>query len=154
MAANTLIDDTSTSTTRVWSSNKIVKALTSEETVSGGSSVVFNAIASTPLVIKTVITEAPITVSLIMSSTSGANRQWDYLVPVNGLYNWTSGSLLMADGTQVQLVAHSIKAFEGTTTLKVEGSSSIEVNYKTISKQSGGSIDYEIISGGSAKEEA
>lgn len=154
LAANTLIDDATTSTTRVWSSDKIVKALTVEETVSGTSSVSFNAIAATPLTIKTAITEAPITVSLMMSSTNGSSRQWDYLVPVNGLYNWSTGTLLMADGTEVQLVSHSIKAFDGASTLKVENASSIEVNYKTISKQTSGTVDYEIISGGSAKEEA
>lgn len=154
LAANTLIDDETTSTTRVWSSDKIVKALTSEETVTGLSNVNFTAIAATPLTIKTGVTNAPITVSLMMSSTNGQSRQWDYLVPVNGVYNWSNGVLIMPDNTEVQLVAHSIKAFGGTSTINVDGASSIEVLYKTISKSTGGSIDYKIISGGSAKEEA
>lgn len=154
LAANTLIDDETTTTNRVWSSDKIVKALTVEETVTGTSSVNFEAIAATPLTIKTAVVDAPINVSLIMSSTENKNRQWDYLVPVNGVYNWSTGVLIMPDGTEVQLVAHSIKAFGGTTTLKVDNASSIEVKYRTIIKQSGGSFDYDIISGGSAKEEA
>ena len=150
----TLIDDETTATDKVWSSNKIVKALTIEETVSGTTSVSFNAIAATPLTIKTAISQAPITVSLMMSSTNGSSRQWDYLVPTNGTYNWSTGVLVMEDGTEIQLVGHSIKAFDGASTLKVDGADSIEVSYKTISKQSGGSVDFEIINGGSAKEEA
>lgn len=156
MAANTLIDDTTTAANRVWSSDKIVKALTVEDTVTGTSSVNFEAIAATPLTIKTAVVDAPINVSLIMSSTNGNNRQWDYLVPVNGVYNWSTGALIMPDGTEVQLVAHSIKAFGGTSTLSVENATSIEVKYRTISKSTGGSCDcsWDIISGGTAKEEA
>lgn len=154
LAANTLIDDSTTATNRVWSSDKIIKALTVEDTVTGTSSVNFSAIAATPLTIKTAVVNAPINVSLIMNSTNGSNRQWDYLVPVNGIYNWSTGALTMPDGTEVQLVAHSIKAFGDISTLAVENATSIEVKYKTISKQTGGTIEYDIISGGSAKEEA
>ena len=154
LAANTLIDDTTTVTNRVWSSDKIVKAFTVEESVTGTSSVTFEAIAATPLTISTAVTNAPINVSLIMTSTNGNKRQWDYLVPVNGLYNWSTGSLIMSDGTEAQLVAHSIKAFGDTSTIKVENATSIEVKYKTIFKSTGGSFDYDVISGGSAKEEA
>ena len=55
LAANTLIDDDVTATNRVWSSSKIVKALTVEETVEGTNSVAFKAIAATPLDIETTI---------------------------------------------------------------------------------------------------
>jgi hypothetical protein len=53
-------------------------------------------------------------------------------------------------------VAHSIKAFGGTSTLSVENATSIEVKYRTISKSTGGSCEcsWDIISGGTAKEEA
>lgn len=155
LAANTLIDDTTTVTNRVWSSAKIVKALTTEATVNGNSSVQFEAIAATPLTIETAVVDAPINVSLIMNSTNGTSRQWDYLVPVNGVYNWSTGKLLMPDGTEVQLVAHSIKATDGTTTLRVENATSIEVKYRTIFKSTGGSCDcsWDVICGGDSTEE-
>lgn len=60
----------------------------------------------------------------------------------------------MLDGTEVQLVSHFIPAYDGITTVKASSVDALKVKYKTISKQSGGSVDYEIISGGSAKEEA
>lgn len=154
LAANTLIDDNSTATNRVWSSNKIVKALTVNETAEGTTSVSFKAIAATPLDIETLVLNAPATILLEISSTIGKESTWSYTVPASGTYNWSTGLLTMLDGTEVQLVSHFIPAFDGTTTINMSGAETIKVNYKTISKQSGGSADYEIISGGSAKEEA
>lgn len=154
LAANTLIDDTVTGPNRVWSSSKIVKAFTSDETTEGTNTVYLTAIGSTPLDIETVVSNAPANVMLEITSTTGKFDTWTYMVPVNGTYNWSTGKLVMEDGTEAQLVSHFIPAFDGTTTINMSGADSIKVTYKTISKQSGGSIDYEIISGGSAKEEA
>lgn len=155
LAANTLIDDNTTAANRVWSSRKIVKALTVEESIEGANTVVFKAIAATPLDIETLVLDAPATVLLEIDSNTGKHSEWSYVVPVEGTYNWNTGILRMLDGTEVQLVSHFIPAFEGNTTVTAHNVSSIKVNYKTISKQSGGgSFDYEIISGGSAKEEA
>ena len=155
LAANTLIDDNATATNRVWSSSKIVKALTVEETVEGTNSVAFKAIAATPLDIETTVLEAPASILLEISSNTGKHSEWNYVVPVTGIYNWNTGRLTMLDGTEVQLVSHHIPAFDGTTEIRAYNVNSIKVKYKTISKQSGGgSFDYEIISGGSAKEEA
>lgn len=155
LAANTLIDDNSTTPNRVWSSSKIVKALTIEETIEGLNSVSFKAIAATPLDIETTILNAPATIVLEISSSMGKESTWNYTVPANGIYNWNTGLLTMPDGTTAQLVSHFIPAFDGITTINMSGADSIKVTYKTISKQTGGgSIDYEIISGGSAKEEA
>ena len=154
LAANTLIDDTITGPNRVWSSSKIVKAFTSDETIEGTNIVYLTAIGGTPLDIETVVSNAPANVMLEITSTNGKSDTWTYLVPVNGIYNWNTGKLIMEDGTEAQLVSHFIPAFDGTTTINMSGADSIKVTYKTISKQSGGSIDFEIISGGSAKEEA
>lgn len=154
LAANTLIDDNSTSYNRVWSSSKIVKALTVEETVEGTNSVSFSGIAATPLNIETTILEAPAAILLEISSTTGKQDSWNYTVPAAGVYNWSTGILTMLDGTEVQLVSHFIPAFDGTTTITASNVEALKVKYKTISKQTGGSVDYEIISGGSAKEEA
>lgn len=154
LAANTLIDDTITGPNRVWSSSKIVKAFTSDETTEGTNIVYLTAIGGTPLDIETVVSNAPTNVMLEITSTNGKSDTWTYLVPVNGTYNWSTGKLIMEDGTEAQLVSHFIPAFDGTTTINMSGADSIKVTYKTISKQSGGSIDFEIISGGSAKEEA
>ena len=154
LASNTLIDDDTTATNRVWSSSKIVKALTVEETVEGTSSVAFTAIAATPLDIETTVLEAPASILLEISSNTGKHSEWTYVVPVAGIYNWNTGRLTMLDGTEVQLVSHHIPAFDGTTEINAYNVNSIKVKYKTISKQTGGSIDYDIIFGGSAKEEA
>lgn len=154
LAANTLIDDTATGPNRVWSSSKIVKAFTSEETTEGANVVYVTAVGGTPLDIETKVVDAPANVVLEINSTTGKSDTWTYLVPVNGTYNWSTGKLIMEDGTEVQLVSHFIPAFDGTTTIAASGVKSIKVTYKTISKQSGGSADFEIISGGSAKEEA
>lgn len=154
LAQNTLIDDTSTSSNRVWSSSKIVKALTVEEFVEGESSVSFKAIAATPLDIETTVLNAPTNVMLEIFSTIGKSDTWTYTVPVNGTYNWNTGKLIMLDGTEIQLISHFIPAFDGTTTINMSGAESIKVKYKTISKQTGGTVDYDIINGGSAKEEA
>lgn len=153
LAKNTLIDDNSTASNRVWSSSKIVKALTVEEEISGTKTVYVNAIAATPLDIETIVLNAPSNVMLELTSSSGKTSLWTYTVPVNGTYNWSTGKLLMLDNTEIQLISHFIPAFEGTTIINVSGAESIKVKYKTISKQ-GGSIDYDIINGGSAKEEA
>lgn len=154
LAANTLIDDNSTAPNRVWSSSKIVKALTVEETVESLNSVSFNAIAATPLDIETTVLDAPATITLEISSSTGKESSWNYTVPANGTYNWSSGLLTMLDGTEVQLVSHFIPAFDGITTINMSGAETIKVKYKTISKQTGGSIDFDIINGGTAKEEA
>lgn len=154
LAANTLIDDDSTAVNRVWSSSKIVKALTVEETVTGSNSVSFSAIAATPLDIETSVSEAPASLLLEISSNTGKQSSWTYTVPTAGTYNWNTGILAMEDGTEVQLVSHFIPAYDGITTVVASGADSLKVKYKTISKQSSGSIDYDIISGGSAKEEA
>ena len=155
LAANTLIDDNSTASNRVWSSNKIVKALTVEEVVEGTNTVTFKAIAATPLDIETTILDAPNTVLLEVSSTVGKESSWSCSIPTAGIYNWSTGILTMLNGTEIQLTSHFITAFDGTSTIKASGVDAIKVKYKTISKQSSGpAIDYEIINGGSAKEEA
>lgn len=154
LAANTLIDDSVTGPNRVWSSSKIVKALTMEEIVEGTNSVSFSAIAATPLDIETTVSTAPASILLEVLSSTGKQSAWTYTVPVVGTYNWNTGILVMEDGTEIQLVSHFIPAYEGITTVNVSGADSIKVAYKTIIKQSGGSVDFEIISGGSAKEEA
>lgn len=154
LAANTLIDDTITGSNRVWSSSKIVETFTSDETTEGTNTVYLTAIGGTPLDIETVVSSAPTNVMLEITSTNGKSDTWTYMVPVNGTYNWSTGKLIMEDSTEVQLVSHFIPAFDGTTTINMSGADSIKVTYKTISKQSSGSADFEIISGGSAKEEA
>ena len=77
-----LIDDNTTSSTRVWSSSKIVRALTADATAEGGNSVSFNAIAATPLDIETTIVDAPASILLEISSSAGKQSSWNYTVPV------------------------------------------------------------------------
>jgi hypothetical protein len=61
----------------------------------------------------------------------------------------------MEDGTETQLATHCLVAAQGTNTLEILNVDSIEVTYRTISKQSGGgTADFDLIHGGSAKEEA
>ena len=79
----------------------------------------------------------------------------EYLVPINGTYYLNNGRFIMEDGTETQLATHCLVAAQGTNTLEILNVDSIEVTYRTISKQSGGGMaDFEIIHGGSAKEEA
>lgn len=154
LAANTLIDDTLISDTRVWSSEKLVRALTISEEVSGVSSVVFDAIESTPLEVITKISKAPISVEIKMISSNNKEASFNYLVPVNGTYNWTSGLVVLEDGTETSLAKHFITSLGGATTLAATNVDSIKVKYRTIAKQSGGTANFDIIDGGSANEEA
>ena len=149
-AANTLIDDSVTSDKTVWSSQKIIDALAVEETASGTNSVMFNSIGSTRLAIKTVISNAPIQIL----ATLNGEEVVDYLAPLNGTYYLDTGLFIAEDGTETELADHYIIAAQGVNVFDITGVDSVEVTYKTISKQGGGAVDFEIIHGGSAKEEA
>ena len=149
-AANTLIDDTSVSENTVWSSQKIIEALTVEATVSGTNLVSFDSIGATRLQVKTVISNAPTQIKV----TLNGEEVVDYLAPLNGIYYLDTGLFIMEDGTETRLDDHYIIAAQGNNILEISGVDSVEVTYKTISKQSGGSIDFDVINGGSAKEEA
>ena len=149
-AANTLIDDSVTSDKTVWSSQKIVDVLTAEETVSGTNSVMFDSIGGTRLEIKTVISNAPIQILATLNGEEVVN----YLAPLNGTYYLDTGLFIMEDGTETKLADHYVVAAQGINTFDITGVESVEVTYKTISKQSGGLADVEVIHGGSAKEEA
>ena len=153
-AANTLIDDTITSDDRVWSSKKIIEAFTIEETATGTNSVSFDSIGAAPLEIKTQISQAPIQAELVLSDEEGNTQEIQYMVPLNGTYYWITGRFVMEDGTVTQLANHTLVAAQGTNILSISNVDSIEVTYKTISKQGGAAPDWKIISGGSAKEEA
>ena len=66
-----------------------------------------------------------------------------------------NGRFIMEDGTETQLATPCLVAAQGTNTLEILNVDSIEVTYRTISKQSGGGMaDFDLIHGGSAKEEA
>jgi hypothetical protein len=61
----------------------------------------------------------------------------------------------MEDGTETKLADHYIVAAQGANILEITNVESIEVTYRTISKQSGGGMaDFDLIHGGSAREEA
>ena len=147
-AANTLIDDSVTSDKTVWSSQKIIDTLTIEDTVSGTN--MFDSIGGTRLEIKTVISNAPIQILATLNGEEVVN----YLAPLNGTYYLDTGLFIMEDGTETALADHYVLAAQGVNTFDITGVDSVEVTYKTISKQSGGAADFDIIHGGSAKEEA
>ncbi len=149
-AANTLIDDNVVCGQRVWSSKKIIEALTVEATVAGTNTVYFDSIGATRLQVKTVISQAPIQIKASLNGEEVVN----YLVPANGIYYLDTGLLIMEDGRETEIDDHYIVAAQGSNTFEISGVDSVEVTYKTISKQTGGSVDFDIISGGSAKEEA
>ena len=60
----------------------------------------------------------------------------------------------MEDGTETKLADHYIVAAQGANILEISNVESIEVTYRTISKQSGSVADFDLIHGGSAREEA
>ena len=153
-AANTLINDNIVSNDRVWSSKKIIDALTIEATATGTNSVSFDSIAATPLAIKTVISKAPILVHAVLLDSKGNVQETEYLVPLNGTYYWDTGLFILEDGTETKLASHYLVAAQGTNILHMDNIDSIEVTYKTISKQGGGTVDFDMINGGSAREEA
>lgn len=153
-AANTLVDDSIVSDDRVWSSKKVVEAFTVEQVATGINRVSFDSIGATPLQIKTTITEAPIQAELVLSDEQGNTQEVQYTIPLKGTYYWTTGRFIMEDGTETQLANHCLVATQGTNTLSITNVNSIEVTYKTISKQGGGSVNFDVINGGSAREEA
>ena len=129
-AANTLIDDTSVSENTVWSSQKIIEALTVEATVSGTNLVSFDSIGATRLQVKTVISNAPTQIKV----TLNGEEVVDYLAPLNGIYYLDTGLFIMEDGTETRLDDHYIIAAQGNNILEISGVDSVEVTYKTISK--------------------
>ena len=155
LAANTLIDDNSVSNDRVWSSQKIIDALTIDAVETGTSMVSFDSIGATRPQIKVQISQAPIEIKATLADKDNNTQVIEYLVPINGTYYLNNGRFIMEDGTETQLATHCLVAAQGTNTLEILNVDSIEVTYRTISKQSGGGVaDFEIIHGGSAKEEA
>ena len=151
LAANTLIDDNSTSNNRVWSSQKIIDALTIEAVENGTNMVSFDSIGSTRFGVKVEISNAPIQIQ----ATLNGEEVVDYLVPVNGTYYLDTGLFIMEDGKETTLADHYMVAAQGSNILEITNVDSIEVTYRTISKQSGGGVaDFDLIHGGSAKEEA
>ncbi len=149
---NTLIDDTVTSSTRVWSSKKIVEALTTTKSTTG-STISVTPIAATPIVITTTV-QGQTTLSI--THTNGTKTlEYSIVVPAAGTLNWATGELELTDGTVASLVGHSIMALNGTNTFSInEGT--MELKYRTIAAgEGGGSCDcsWDVISGGSAAEE-
>ena len=155
LAANTLIDDNSVSNDRVWSSQKIIDALTIDAVETGTSMVSFDSIGATRPQIKVQISQAPIEIKATLADKDNNTQVIEYLVPINGTYYLNNGRFIMEDGTETQLATHCLVAAQGTNTLEILNVDSIEVTYRTISKQSGGGVaDFDLIHGGSAKEEA
>lgn len=155
LAANTLIDDNSVSNDRVWSSQKIIDALTIDAVETGTSMVSFDSIGATRPQIKVQISQAPIEIKATLADKDNNTQVIEYLVPINGTYYLNNGRFIMEDGTETQLATHCLVAAQGTNTLEILNVDSIEVTYRTISKQSGGGMaDFDLIHGGSAKEEA
>ena len=155
-AANTLIDDNVVCENRVWSSKKIVDALTVETVETGTTLVSFDSIGATRPQIKVQISQAPIEIKATLTDRDSNTQIIEYVVPINGTYYLNNGRFIMEDGTETQLATHCLVAAQGTNTLEILNVDSIEVTYRTISKQTGGGgmADFEIIHGGSAKEEA
>ena len=145
-----VIDNNMISNKAVWSSQKTIDALTIEESVNGTNKVIFDSIGGTRPEIKTTISNAPIQ---ILASLNG-EQVVNYLTPINGTYYLNTGLFILEDGTETRLDDHNIIAAQGTNTFEIVGVDSVEVTYKTIPKQSGGSVDFNVINGGSAKEEA
>ena len=151
LAANTLVDDNGTSNNRVWSSQKIIDALTIEAIENGTNMVSFDSIGSTRFGVKVEISNAPIQIQ----ATLNGEEVVDYLVPINGTYYLDTGLFIMEDGKETTLADHYMVAAQGSNLLEITNVDSIEVTYRTISKQSGGGVaDFDLIHGGSAKEEA
>lgn len=151
LAANTLVDDNGTSNNRVWSSQKIIDALTIEAVENGTNMVSFDSIGATRFGVKVEISNAPIQIQ----ATLNGEEVVDYLVPINGTYYLDTGLFIMEDGKETTLADHYMVAAQGSNTLEITNVDSIEVTYRTISKQSGGGVaDFDLIHGGSAKEEA
>ena len=154
-AANTLIDDNSVSSDKVWSSQKIIDALTIDAVETGTNFVSFDSIGATRPQIKVQISQAPIEIKATLADKDNNTQVIEYLVPINGTYYLNNGHFIMEDGTETQLTTHCLVAAQGTNTLEILNVDSIEVTYRTISKQSGGGMaDFDLIHGGSAKEEA
>ena len=153
MERNTLIDDTITSDTRVWSSKKIVEALTTTKSATG-STINIAPIAATPIVIITKVQEQT---TLIITHTNGTKTlEYSIVVPAAGTLNWVTGELELVNGTVASLVGHSIMALKGTNTFSIN-KGTMELKYRTIAigESGGNSCDcsWDVISGGSAAEE-
>lgn len=149
LAANTLVDDTLTSEDRVWSSKKIVEALTTKTTFSG-SSIVCEPIAATPITIKGNVEAGNIT----LTQTNGTDTiERTVYIPVPGYFNWSTGSLKLEDGNEVLLAAHDIKALNGVNTFEINVGT-MELTCNVAGSASGGNAPtWDVIHGGTSTEE-
>lgn len=147
-AANTLIDDNTTAANRVWSSNKIVSALTvSEQNV--GATVICDPIAATPIEVSGKFAAGPLT----LTQTNGSKTiRYEVYLPANGTYNFSSGELQLENGETAYLAANSIMALPGTNTFSIS-KDTITVEARVLGGGEGGSTpSWDIIYGGNAKE--
>lgn len=149
---NTLINDEITSNTTVWSSKKITEALTTTSTKEG-STVVFEPIAATPIDIVTIVDKQ--TTLTITHSGNGKTIIYETVVPAAGEFHWSSGDLILLDGSVADLEGFSMMAFPGTNTLSINDGNTMKVCYRTIAVGSNESCDcsWDVISGGTAAEE-
>ena len=153
-AANTIIDDSAMADDRVWSSKKIIEALATEAIVEGTSVVTFDAIAATPLTMEAVISNAPTTIAVTLEDSRGNTDGFEYLVPANGTYYLDTGLIILENGQTTKIEPHYLPAYQGHNTFTITNVDSIKVTYKTIKTGGGGTADFDLIHGGSAREEA
>lgn len=147
LARNTVIDDTSTSETRVWSSKKIVDTFTKKEQTSVGSSVVCLPVAATPLIVEGDVEIGELQLTISNEETS---QTFNTYIPAAGHYNWATGLLTLPNGQTAIIAAHPIMALENTNTISIN-QGTIQVTYRALA--GGTSSDWSIIHGGDATEE-
>ena len=149
LAQNAFIDDSTTAANRVWSSKKIMEALTKKET-STGSSIIFTPIAATPIMVQMDVEEAN---TLVLTHTNGTvTNTYEIYLPVPGHFNWCTGVLTLENGKSVTLVGNKIEALEGINTLSINVGS-ITAIYRIIGASGGSAESWDVIHGGNATEE-
>ena len=144
------IDDEVVSKTSVWSSAKIVAALTVEDSASAAKELTIEAVESTPI---DLAVELPSAGTYTLRQQAGARTiTYDFTVPAPGTLIFSSGLFSpTAGGEEQQLPAYAIAALPGGENVFSinDAAAYLTASFRTLASNAG----WDVISGGNSQED-
>lgn len=144
------IDDEVVNKTSVWSSAKLVAALTVEKSASAMKELTIQAVESTPI---DLTVELPGAGTYTLRQQAGARTiTYDFTIPAPGTLIFSSGLFTpTAAGEEVQLPAYAIAALPGEENVFSvnDAAAYLSASFRTLASNAG----WDVISGGSSKED-
>lgn len=144
------IDDEAVSKTSVWSSAKLVAALTVEKSASAQRELAIDAVESTPVELAV---ELPSAGTYTLRQQAGTRTiTYDFTVPAPGTLIFSSGLFSpTAGGEEVQLPAYAIAALPGDVNVFSinDAAAYLSASFRTLASNAG----WDVISGGNSQED-